>query len=132
MVARQASFHVPFMTFLHTLKMTLILAGTFPLLPFTKFVNSVILCDFSKYLVRASYMQIYNEIISDLLKEDRRNLLIREDAKKGVFVHRLSEWVVRSSVQVYELMSRGAKQVLDIFIPQSHSFSEGNRDDTYE
>eukprot|EP00210_Caulerpa_lentillifera_P001051 g1014.t1 len=64
----------------------------------------------SKYLVRASYMQIYNDAISDLLKEDRVNLSIREDSRKGVYVHHLSEWVVRSPKQVYELMAKGATQ----------------------
>ncbi len=57
-------------------------------------------------------MQIYNEGISDLLKEDRYNLSIREDARKGVYVHRLSEWVVRSPIQVYELMAKGAQMVV--------------------
>ena len=56
-------------------------------------------------------MQIYNESISDLLKEDRCHLSIREDARKGVYVHRLSEWVVRSPMQVYELMAKGAQMV---------------------
>jgi chromosomal replication initiation ATPase DnaA len=31
----------------------------------------------NQYLVRASYLQIYNEVISDLLKTDRSNLTIR-------------------------------------------------------
>ena len=31
----------------------------------------------NQYLVRASYLQIYNDVISDLLKEDRTNLTIR-------------------------------------------------------
>jgi kinesin family protein 3/17 len=30
-----------------------------------------------QYLVRASYLQIYNEVISDLLKPERSNLVIR-------------------------------------------------------
>lgn len=45
----------------------------------------------NKFLVRASYLQIYNENISDLLKPERKNLQIREDKKKGVFVEDLSE-----------------------------------------
>ncbi|CAN0053987.1 unnamed protein product [Ectocarpus sp. 13 AM-2016] len=48
-----------------------------------------------RFLVRASYLQIYNEQISDLLKPERNNLTIREDKKRGVFVEGLSEWVVR-------------------------------------
>jgi hypothetical protein len=35
-----------------------------------------------RFLVRASYLQIYNEVISDLLKPERSNLVIREDKKK--------------------------------------------------
>lgn len=51
-----------------------------------------------RFLVRASYLQIYNEQISDLLKPERNNLTIREDKKRGVFVEGLSEWVVRAHV----------------------------------
>jgi hypothetical protein len=35
-----------------------------------------------RFLVRASYLQIYNEVISDLLKPERTNLVIREDKKR--------------------------------------------------
>ena len=35
-----------------------------------------------RFLVRASYLQIYNEVISDLLKPERSNLVIREDKKR--------------------------------------------------
>jgi len=60
-----------------------------------------------RFLVRASYLQIYNEVISDLLKPERTNLLIREDKRRGVFVEGLSEWVVRSPEEIYGLMERG-------------------------
>ena len=60
-----------------------------------------------RFLVRASYLQIYNEMISDLLKPERSNLSIREDKKRGVFVDGLSEWVVRSPAEIYGLMQRG-------------------------
>ena len=61
-----------------------------------------------RFLVRASYLQIYNEVISDLLKSDRTNLQIREDKKKGVYVSGLSEWVVRSGQEIYGLIKRGS------------------------
>ena len=61
------------------------------------------------YLVRASYLQIYNEVISDLLKPENKNLTVREDSKRGVFVEGLSEWVVRNPSDVYDLMSRGSE-----------------------
>ncbi len=60
------------------------------------------------FMVRASYLQIYNEVISDLLKVERTSLQIREDKKKGVFVEGLSEWAVRSPSEIYSLMQRGA------------------------
>lgn len=60
-----------------------------------------------RFLVRASYLQIYNESISDLLKPERYNLSIREDKKRGVFVEGLSEWVVRTPAEIYGLMERG-------------------------
>ena len=37
----------------------------------------------TKFLIRASYLQIYNEMISDLLKPTRSNLSIREDNRRG-------------------------------------------------
>ena len=40
------------------------------------------------------------KVISDLLKPERTNLVIREDRKRGVFVDGLSEWVVRSPQEV--------------------------------
>jgi len=62
----------------------------------------------TKFMVRASYLQIYNETISDLLKNEKSTLQIREDKKKGVYVEGLSEWAVRSPGDVYNLLQKGA------------------------
>jgi len=62
----------------------------------------------TKFMVRASYLQIYNEAVSDLLKNEKVNLQIREDKKKGVFVEGLSEWAVRNPNDIYTLLQRGA------------------------
>lgn len=43
------------------------------------------------------------QVISDLLKPEKSNLVIHEDAKRGVYVHGLSEWVVRSPDEVSSL-----------------------------
>ena len=59
------------------------------------------------FMVRASYLQIYNEIISDLLRSEHVGLQIRECQKKGVYVEGLSEWVVRSPSEVYRLIQKG-------------------------
>ena len=61
-----------------------------------------------KFLVRASYLQIYNEVISDLLKPSSTNLNVREDRTRGVRVEGLSEWIVRTPSDVFALMERGA------------------------
>ncbi|CAD8043079.1 unnamed protein product [Paramecium primaurelia] len=63
------------------------------------------------FMVRASYLQIYNENINDLLR-DSPTLNIREDKKRGVFVENLSEWAVRGPAEIYQLMRKGnAKRV---------------------
>lgn len=62
----------------------------------------------TQFMVRASYVQIYNEIVSDLILCDRNNLQIREDKKRGVFVDGLSEWAVRNPSEVFSLIQRGA------------------------
>ena len=36
------------------------------------------------------------QVISDLLKPESVNLVVREDRRRGVHVEGLSEWVVRS------------------------------------
>ncbi|EAS01503.2 kinesin motor catalytic domain protein (macronuclear) [Tetrahymena thermophila SB210] len=63
----------------------------------------------TQFMVRASYLQIYNEVISDLIRTDRNNLLIREDKKRGVFVDGLSEWAVRNPTEIFSLIQRGAQ-----------------------
>jgi len=60
-----------------------------------------------RFLVRASYLQIYNEVISDLIKPERSNLAIHEDKKKGLFVEGLSEWIVKTPKEIFGLMQRG-------------------------
>ena len=66
--------------------------------------------DGTKFLVRASYLQIYNEVVSDLIKPARQNLAIREDKRKGLYVDGLSEWVVRSPAEIQGLMTQGSSR----------------------
>ena len=64
----------------------------------------------TKFIIRAAYLQIYNEMISDLLKPNNpnKNLNIREDKKKGLYVEHLSEWAVRGPSDIYSLLEKGA------------------------
>ena len=61
----------------------------------------------STFIIRASYLQIYNENISDLLRPENQNLLIRESKKRGLYVQNLSEWAVRGPNDIYALLKRG-------------------------
>lgn len=71
-------------------------------------------CGNVDYTIRASYMQIYNEVISDLLKppgeEAPRSLVVRHTMRSGVHVDGLSEWNVCSPRDVYYLMERGTSR----------------------
>lgn len=60
-------------------------------------------------MVRASYIQIYNEVVSDLLRTEKKQLHIREDPKKGVYVQGVSEWAVVRPQEILELMKMGTK-----------------------
>lgn len=62
----------------------------------------------TKFMVRASYLQIYNEQINDLLKVEKQNLNIREDKKRGVYVDQISEWSVQKPIDVYNLLKKGS------------------------
>ena len=63
-----------------------------------------------RYQVRASYMQIYNEVISDLLRPCAQALSVREGKDKGVYVKHLSSWPVRSAQEICTLMERGGRE----------------------
>jgi kinesin family protein 3/17 len=61
-----------------------------------------------KYLVRAAYIEIYNEEVRDLLGVDpKANLPLKEDTEKGVFVQGLSFTIVTNAESIGELMNRG-------------------------
>ena len=59
------------------------------------------------FTLRVSYLEIYNEIINDLLEPLNTNLQLREDVKKGVYCERLKEDVVASPEQVFSLLGAG-------------------------
>ncbi|KAM3127874.1 hypothetical protein pb186bvf_020027 [Paramecium bursaria] len=61
-----------------------------------------------EYLVKCSYLEIYNEHIIDLLNPSSGNLQLREDIKKGVYVEYLSEESCTNSNDALEVLSKGA------------------------
>ncbi|KAK4483353.1 hypothetical protein RD792_010539 [Penstemon davidsonii] len=59
------------------------------------------------YMCRCSFLEIYNEQITDLLDPSQKNLQIREDVKTGVYVENLREEGVSSMKDVSQLLIKG-------------------------
>ena len=72
-------------------------------------LNDLINNENGNYKVKASYLQIYNEFINDLLVPETKNLNIREDKIKGIYIDNLSEWEVKNSNDIYTLLERGSE-----------------------
>ncbi|CAM0951394.1 unnamed protein product [Alopecurus aequalis] len=60
-----------------------------------------------EFLVRMSYMEIYNEEINDLLVPEHRKLQIHENYERGIHVAGLREEIVTYPEQVLEFVSFG-------------------------
>ncbi|OVA18500.1 Kinesin [Macleaya cordata] len=60
-----------------------------------------------EFLLRMSYMEIYNEEINDLLAPEHRKLQVHESLERGIFVAGLREEIVASPEQVLDLMEFG-------------------------
>ncbi|XP_062020518.1 kinesin-like protein KIN-12D [Rosa rugosa] len=61
-----------------------------------------------KYNCKCSFLEIYNEQITDLLDPSSSNLLLREDVQKGVYVENLSEFEVRTVSDILRLLIQGS------------------------
>lgn len=67
-------------------------------------------CLLCRFLVRVSYLELYNEEVRDLLSKDpRKRLDIRERADVGVYVKDLLSFVVKNADEMDKLMSIGNK-----------------------
>jgi len=63
-----------------------------------------------KFLVRCSYLEIYNEAILDLLSADRTTKLdVKEDPDKGIYVKNLTTVIVKDSAEAERSMMQGSK-----------------------
>ncbi|KAL9829844.1 Kinesin-like protein KIN-12B [Arabidopsis thaliana] len=60
-----------------------------------------------KYQCRCSFLEIYNEQITDLLDPSLKNLMIREDVKSGVYVENLTEEYVKNLKDLSKLLVKG-------------------------
>ncbi|WCJ35583.1 Kinesin-like protein KIN-7N [Euphorbia peplus] len=60
-----------------------------------------------EFLIRVSYMEIYNEEINDLFAVENQKLPIHESLERGIFVAGLREEIVNNAEQVLKLMASG-------------------------
>ncbi|KAD4386144.1 hypothetical protein E3N88_26313 [Mikania micrantha] len=60
-----------------------------------------------EFLIRVSYMEIYNEEINDLFVVENQKLQIHESLERGIFVAGLREEIVNSAEQVLKLIKMG-------------------------
>ncbi|XP_038603084.1 kinesin-like protein KIF17 isoform X3 [Tachyglossus aculeatus] len=75
---------------------------------FEHIFESVQCAENTKFLVRASYLEIYNEDIRDLLGADtKQKLELKEHSEKGVYVKGLSMHTVHSVAQCERIMETG-------------------------
>ena len=66
--------------------------------------------DKRQFLIRASYLEIYNEEIRDLLSKDPKNRLdLKESVDSGVYVKDLTSFVVKSVDEIDHVMQAGKK-----------------------
>ncbi|KAI7744954.1 hypothetical protein M8C21_027075 [Ambrosia artemisiifolia] len=61
-----------------------------------------------KYSCKCSFLEIYNEQITDLLEPSSTNLQLREGLKEGVYVENLTEYTVETVDEVIKLLLQGA------------------------
>ncbi|KNA12210.1 hypothetical protein SOVF_127820 [Spinacia oleracea] len=61
-----------------------------------------------RFTCKCSFLEIYNELILDLLNPSSVNLQIREDLKKGIHVENLTELEVTSAREVMQQLLQGA------------------------
>ncbi|KAL0899848.1 hypothetical protein Bca101_083809 [Brassica carinata] len=77
-----------------------------------------------RFSCKCSFLEIYNEQITDLLEPSSTNLQLREDLGKGVYVENLVEHNVRTVNDVLKLLLQGAANRK---IAATHMNSESSR-----
>ncbi|KAI3686992.1 hypothetical protein L1987_80682 [Smallanthus sonchifolius] len=61
-----------------------------------------------KYSCKCSFLEIYNEQITDLLEPSSTNLQLREGLKEGMYVENLTEYNAETTDEVLKLLLQGA------------------------
>ena len=63
-----------------------------------------------EFLLRVSYMEIYNETVNDLLAPDQKNLQIHESKQRGIYVSPLREEIVTDPTDVFKIIRTGQRK----------------------
>ncbi|XP_020533726.1 kinesin-like protein KIN-7N isoform X2 [Jatropha curcas] len=69
--------------------------------------NKIQMISDREFLIRVSYMEIYNEEINDLFAVENQKLQIHESLERGIFVAGLREEIVSNAEQVLNLIAAG-------------------------
>ena len=62
-----------------------------------------------QYLVRASFLELYNEEIRDLLSKGAKKLDIREKPNQGIYVKDLSYFMIESPADLKKRLEQGSQ-----------------------
>jgi len=79
------------------------------------------------YSVKASYVELYNEQVYDLLSAGNQSLRVFDNKDKGVTILGMEELLVRNRAEVYALLKKGADRrktastLMNITSSRSHS-----------
>jgi centromeric protein E len=68
--------------------------------------NQLAVCNDKQFAIKVSFLEIYNEVIRDLLSEDKKEVKIREDPLKGVFVES-TEVIIREFDTIMSCVRKG-------------------------
>ena len=79
-----------------------------------------------KFGIKISYIEIYNEIIKDLLSDKSTQLEIRTDAQKGVVLQGASFKKVTNESDTYKLIMRGNKHRTEKFTNNNENSSRSH------
>ena len=60
-----------------------------------------------QFLVRASYLELYNEECRDLFSKNGKKLEIKESSNKGIYVKDLTTYLVNESNELLQKLAQG-------------------------
>ena len=62
------------------------------------------------YYIKILYIEIYNEIVKDLINENSTSLMIVEDPQKGVICPNAKEIIINDSIELKKIINEGNKR----------------------